>query len=204
MKGLTHKCCLCECDIKNKNSILLLCSCLITICKDCGIKQLSEHVDTYHSYIECPICLNQETNSMNQIIQGVKQADVYQKELYEQACTYFNLPKQSSKRNLKRYFNDNFIILKKYRDELNYIIKGYEDYYIDPSVLGVNYKDRMDQLCLLVARLECYRQLQIPQKLPNDITDLPLGPLSKISFVANQTLERILLERNTDTGILTK
>ena len=192
-KGLPSTCCMCDTNIKNGNSIMLLCSCLIAICKDCGMKQLSKHDNTYYSYIECPICNNQESNSINKIIRGVEEAEAMQQQLFCQSCYYFQRPPLSRNKNKIskiKLLSEYFQLLMCYRN-LDYVILGYEGLYISQN------EDSLEKLKLLVARLECYRQLQLPNK-PKYESDLPLGPLSKIWFATNHVLESVLFERRED------
>ena len=90
-------------NLSNRNSVLLLCDCLTSICKDCARKELVRNPFTYKSYITCPNCktkVNYAPDSVGvaNIINGVEEAIDAEEKLIRRAFAHFGIKHSGSER----------------------------------------------------------------------------------------------------------
>ena len=177
MKGLPSACCCCSKPLNN-DSVLLVCSCLVSICRSCCLEQMANKPSTYRSHITCPVCGDQQTNVVNGIIGGIKEAENDEEELISDACDYFGVPILRARKSLKTKLN----MLRTLQG--NFASLGYP-WFIEPGESKPS--EIVYRLGLYVSRCEARRQD------PDEAVDaLPLGPLECITFKPNYILHRIL------------
>jgi hypothetical protein len=151
--------------------------------------QFAHKPTTYRSHITCPVCGDQSTNVANGMIDGVKEAELKEKDLIKSACKYFeeSAPYSYQKNVVKRLL-PKLMSLVDHFAELGYP-KPLES--SDPVTNKV-----VNPILLHVARCEALRQHTLSttgsDACPGPNPTLPLGPLEAISVVANHTLEKVL------------
>jgi hypothetical protein len=151
--------------------------------------QFAHKPTTYRSHITCPVCGDQSTNVANGMIDGVKEAELKEKDLIKSACKYFqeSAPYSYQKNVVKRLL-PKLMSLVDHFAELGYP-KPLES--SDPVTNKV-----VNPILLHVARCEALRQHMLSttgsNACPGPNPTLPLGPLEAISVVANHTLEKVL------------
>jgi hypothetical protein len=74
MKGLPCTCCQCgvqlSSSVEGRQPLELFCDCLVALCTDCGLTQLTHTLSTTEPYIECPVCGCKQSNKKNGYVVG--------------------------------------------------------------------------------------------------------------------------------------
>ena len=91
-------CITCDKEISRQcPAMIQQCACLIALCHDCALRQLINRVDTYRSYIECPLCLG-HTKADSGVFHDVDKVKEIEWNLLLRAMDFFGLTRPSSSR----------------------------------------------------------------------------------------------------------
>jgi hypothetical protein len=97
MKGLPSTCCQCgvqlSSSVEGRRPLELFCDCLVALCTDCGLTQLTRTLSVTGAYIQCPVCGCTESNKKNGYVAGHSNAVNDVMELGKSGLLRFNIGK---------------------------------------------------------------------------------------------------------------
>ena len=185
--------------------IVLVCDCMISICRLCALKQLAVSTDTYSSPIVCPCC-NQKTM---QAIQD-KGNDIVYCRGYCSNCKDHKVEECSSKECA--YATENYLIddisnvRRSSRNKSKYntarteeLLEEHFSEYESLIKLITNYPIPAQRLALTRLHLDQKRNINA-----TTFDDLPLGPLEQVKLFADTYLQKAIDYKNKRTEELEK
>ena len=168
-------CVACRSPVKQNQSVLFSCDCVMLLCRTCALQDIISSPNTYRKGVRCPTCRSSSVISFENL-EAVKQEE---SSLIERAIEEFSV--EEGRNFSSRSPNDMKLLCE------NIWSKGRAPKGFSTDFTGFN----LTQTKLLLARLYCYiEQHRSSQEIRiEEGFDLPLGPLNHLQWKPNVFLE---------------